>query len=161
METWKEIAPELAYLSDMMDYYAYFFIGIIIAALIFGITNTMLMSVVERFKEIGMLMAIGMHKSKVFIMILMETIFLSLTGGIIGIIFSALTILLTGYTGIDLSFIAVSLESFGSAAMLYPYLPLSIYFTLVLLIIIAAVLASLLPAYKAIRLLPAEAIRTN
>ncbi len=161
IETWKEIAPELAYLSDMMSIYAYLFVGIIVFALLFGITNTMLMSVVERFKELGMLLAIGMNKKRVFIMILSETILLSITGGICGMIIAALTIALTGWTGIDLSFIATSLESFGSATMLYPNLPLSMYFGLTIMIIFTAIGAAIMPAYKAMKLTPAEAIRTN
>lgn len=72
---------------------------------------------------------------------------------------AAITIFITGSTGIDLTFIAVSLESFGTATILYPFLPASIYISLTLMIIIAAVIASILPAWKAIKLTPAEAIR--
>ena len=58
----------------------FIFIGIILLALLFGIINTMLMAVLERTKELGMLMAIGMNKFRVFNMILMETVMLSIFG---------------------------------------------------------------------------------
>ena len=45
----------------------------------------MLMAVLERVKELGMLMAVGMNKIRVFIMIMLETLFLALTGCVIGI----------------------------------------------------------------------------
>ena len=57
---WKEIQPDLAMLADMMQQIYGIFMGIILAALSFGIVNTMLMSVLERTREIGMLSAIGM-----------------------------------------------------------------------------------------------------
>ena len=60
------------------------FMIIILGALGFGIVNTMLMVVLERTKELGMLMAIGMNKRKVFFMIMLETLFLALVGAVFG-----------------------------------------------------------------------------
>ena len=45
------------------------------------------MAVLERIKELGMLMAIGMNKKRVFNMIMLESVFLSLVGGVLGIVF--------------------------------------------------------------------------
>ncbi|HID38581.1 MAG TPA: ABC transporter permease, partial [Calditrichaeota bacterium] len=123
VKDWQEIAPELAYLADMTMMYSYVFVGIILLALLFGITNTMLMSVVDRIREFGVLIAIGMNKVKVFSMIVMETILLSLTGGFIGILLGVVTISFFARTGIDLGAISYSLESFGASTMLYPFLP--------------------------------------
>ena len=79
VKTWKEISPEMALLTDSMDQYMYVFILIILLALCFGIINTMLMAVLERTKEIGMLMAVGMNKGRIFIMIVVESIMLTLS----------------------------------------------------------------------------------
>ncbi|MCD4735008.1 MAG: ABC transporter permease, partial [Bacteroidales bacterium] len=49
---WKELSPEMSYLTETMDMYMYIFIIIILLALLFGIINTMLMVVMERTKEI-------------------------------------------------------------------------------------------------------------
>ena len=159
VESWMDIAPELAYLSESTGLYTYIFVGIILFALLFGITNTMLMSVVDRIRELGVLIAIGMKKAKVFIMIILETVLLSLTGGIFGIGISILTITYFGKSGIDLSAIATSLESFGASTMLYPFLPVTMYVILTVMIIIAANIAAVLPAWKATHLVPSEAIR--
>jgi hypothetical protein len=75
---WKEIQPDLAMFADMMQQIYGLFMAIILAALAFGIVNTMLMSVLERTKEIGMLAAIGMNRRRIFIMIMHESIFLSI-----------------------------------------------------------------------------------
>jgi putative ABC transport system permease protein len=82
VRTWLQLSPEMSYLSEAMDVLMYLFIIIILFALLFGIVNTMLMVVLERIKEIGMLMAVGMSKLRIFLMILLETVFLSLTGGV-------------------------------------------------------------------------------
>ncbi len=160
VESWEDMAPELAYLSQTTGIYMYIFVGIILFALLFGITNTMLMSVVDRIRELGVLIAIGMKKSKVFIMIVLESVLLSLTGGFCGIGVGVLTIAYYGNNGIDLTAISGSLESFGATTILYPFLPAMMYIILTIMIVIAANIAALLPAWKATHLVPSEAIRT-
>jgi ABC-type lipoprotein release transport system permease subunit len=160
IESWIDLAPELAYLSTSTGLYTYIFVGIILFALLFGITNTMLMSVVDRIRELGVLIAIGMKKGRIFLMILLETILLSLTGGLFGTIIGVLTIAYFGRVGIDLTFVSTGLESWGMAAVLYPFLPAAMYLILTIMIIIAANIAAILPAWKATHLVPSEAIRT-
>jgi len=160
IETWIDLAPELAYLSQNTNLYMYIFVGIILFALLFGITNTMLMSVVDRIRELGVLIAIGMKKVRIFLMILLETILLSLTGGLFGTIIGVLTIVYFGRVGIDLTFVSTGLESWGMAAVLYPFLPAVMYVVLTIMILMAANIAALIPAWKATHLVPSEAIRT-
>jgi len=160
IQNWKETAPDVAFLSDIMVQFTYLFVAIILFALVFGITNTMLMSVLDRVRELGVLLAVGMKKNKIFRLILLETIFLSVTGGFGGIVIGALTIYILSFTGIDLSAVATSLESFGSSTMLYPFLPVTMYIILTIMIIIAANIAAIFPAWKAVKLEPAKAIRT-
>ena len=69
---WKKIQPDLGMTSDMMGMMMYVIIVIILLALAFAIINTMLMVVLERTKELGMLMAIGMGKIRVFKMIMLS-----------------------------------------------------------------------------------------
>jgi putative ABC transport system permease protein len=160
IETWKELSPETAAIAGAMESWSYVFVGIILMALFFGITNTMLMAVMERIQELGILMAVGMKKGKVFRMILMETIMLSVTGGVCGMIAGAFTITALSRTGVDLTAFASSLESFGASTILYPFLPAEMYMELVAMIIAAACIAATMPAWKAMRLKPSEAIRT-
>jgi len=65
--SWRGIAPELGYADTMMDLVMTIFLVIIMLALAFGIVNTMLMAVLERKKELGMLISVGMNKRKVFL----------------------------------------------------------------------------------------------
>jgi putative ABC transport system permease protein len=160
VQTWKEIAPEIAVTSVMMLYSSYIFVGIILLALLFSITNTMLMSVVDRIRELGMLIAVGMKKRYVFAMILLETIFLSISGGLGGMVIGWVSIRYFSLAGIDLSAFASGFEGFGASTMLYPFLPVAMYIILTIMIMATANIAALLPAWKAIHIQPSEAIRT-
>jgi ABC-type lipoprotein release transport system permease subunit len=160
VQTWKMLAPELALYTEMMGQYTIFFIAVILLALLFGITNTMFMAVLERIREIGVLLAIGMKRSRIFFMIVLETVFLTTIGGIIGSILAAVSISITEHTGIDLSIVGEGLNDAGMGTMLYPYLPSSSYIELFIMLVIAAVLAAIFPAWKAINTEPATAIRT-
>ena len=100
---WKKLQPDLAMMTDMVEQFYLIFGLIILAALAFGIINTMLMVVLERTRELGMLTAIGMNKRKVFSMIMLESVFLSIIGGVAGMIISYILIKLQVNNGIDFS----------------------------------------------------------
>jgi ABC-type lipoprotein release transport system permease subunit len=160
VEDWAELSPYLRLMSGYMDTMMALFMVIILGALGFGIVNTMLMVVLERTKELGMLMAIGMTRRRIFLMILFETVFLALVGAVVGEILSVLVIHYFGQTGIDLSNYAEGMESVGYSAMTYPMLEPYRYLQITILVVITAIVASIYPALKALKLEPAEAIRT-
>jgi putative ABC transport system permease protein len=156
---WQEVAPQLGYADEMMKQILYIIIGIILLALSFGIINTMLMAVLERKRELGMLMSVGMNKTKVFLMIVVETVFISLVGGPLGVLLGYLTVTYFGTAGIDLSVFAKGLEEFGISPVIYPSLEPEFYVNVTAMVIVAALLSSIYPAIKALQLKPAEAVR--
>lgn len=157
-ETWKEIAPELAFMQEMYSQSLYILLVIIMLALVFGIVNTMLMAVLERMRELGMLMAIGMNKIRVFFMVVIETIYLSIIGAPVGLLISWLTIKYYRNVGVDLTNYSEGLESFGYSSILYPYVQADAYITVTVGVIITAIIGALYPAWKAIKLNPVEAL---
>lgn len=159
IRTWNEIQPAFEMMNEMTKQFSFIFIVVILFALSFGIINTMLMVVLERIHELGMLMAIGMSKARIFFMILLETIFLATTGGVFGLIFSFTIIEITGNSGIDLSIVAEGMNAYGYSAFVYPKIAFPFYFIIAILVILMAMFASILPAKKAIKLNPAEAVR--
>ncbi|MCK4569975.1 MAG: ABC transporter permease, partial [Bacteroidales bacterium] len=157
--TWKELAPTILAIVGMMDQFSYILVMIILLALTFGIINVMLMVIIERTRELGMLMAIGMNRGRVFSMIMLETIFMSITGAIIGVILTMLTLALTNKNGINFAGWAEGFEAFGYSAHVFPVIETAFYFFLGIMVILAAMLASIWPARKALKLQPAEAVR--
>jgi len=159
VQTWKELAPSLIAVVGMMDQFGFILIMIILLALTFGIINVMLMVIIERTRELGMLMAIGMNRFRVFKMIMLETIFMSVTGAIIGVLLSSGTIALTDRSGINFASYAEGFEAMGYNAHVFPVIETSFYIFLAIMVIIAAMLASVWPARKALKLQPAVAVR--
>lgn len=160
VESWKDLAPELEMTYEFLIVEMEIFLGIILAALLFGITNTMLMSVLDRVREFGVLIAVGMKRIRVFFLIMIETIILSLFGGIIGMALGTFTIWYFSDKGIDLSIFSEGLSAWGMPTILYPILPLYFYGVLTTMIIITGILAAVYPSLKTIKLRPADAIRT-
>jgi len=159
VRSWDDIQPILKMLNEMTIQFSMIFVIIILVALSFGIINTMLMAIMERVREIGMLMAIGMNKLKLFLMILLETVFLSITGGVIGLSLSFIVIEITGNSGIDLSIVGEGLNSMGYSSFVYPEIDNYYYLLIGLLVVVTALFASVLPARKALKFNPAEAVR--
>ena len=158
---WKEIQPDLALTTEYIEISYYIIIIFILLALGFGIVNTMLMAVLERIKELGMLMAIGMNKIRIFMMIMLETLFLTITGAIVGMLLSLGVIAITRQTGIDLSHYAEGFQALGYSAVVYPGIDISFFAGVTLLVILTGIVSSLYPAYKALKLNPVEATRTE
>ena len=159
VQSWQQLSPMMQVMSGTMKQFSFIFVGIILIALAFGIINTMLMAVLDRTRELGMLRAIGMSPRKVFIMIILETIFLSLTGAIIGVLLSIGTISYFAHSGINLAIISEGINAFGYSSMVYPSLGADFYIQLAVLVIVISMIAGLFPAMRAIRLKPAEAVR--
>jgi len=160
VRTWADISPELSYLNEMSSMMMFIILTIILLALAFGLLNTMLMSVFERVNELGMLMAIGMNKKRVFTMIMLETIFLSMCGAAGGILIAWATIKPLNKMGLNLAAVGGdSLSEFGFEAIVYPQLDTASFINLTVLVVLCAVLTAIYPARKALKLQPAEAVK--
>jgi len=159
VKTWKELYPEVGLMADYTQYLQLIYMTIIFLALSFGIINTMLMAVMERTRELGMLMAIGMKRRKIFQMITYETIILMGSGTIAGLGLSYLLIESLAITGINLAGFARGLNQMGFSAIVYPVLSLHEYAQTIGLVLIAGFLSSIIPARRALKLAPTEALR--
>lgn len=160
VQNYKEISPNVNLYESQMSVSIYAIIFIVMLALIFGIINTMLMAVLERTKELGMLMAVGMKRLQVFTMIVVETLLLAMIAAPVGLFLGYLTVLYYGSKGIDLSAYGKGMDKFGLSDQIYLSLDVSSFITVTIAVAITAILAALYPALKATRLKPIEAMRT-
>ena len=111
----------------------------------------MLMAVFERRRELGMLMAIGMNRSKIFLLIITETFFLSLIGAPTGLLLGALSIKLTAQTGINLAIVGKGLESVGLGSVIYPEIQSHFYFYISIMVFVFTLIAGYLPIAKSLK----------
>lgn len=159
-ETWYELSPELRYISDFGNSMTFYIMLVILLALAFGILNTMLMAIFERTRELGMLMAVGMSRLRIFVMIMLESVALTLSGAVIGILIAVGFVSRLEDTGIDMAAVGgESLSEFGYDTVIYPIMTGGDYTNIIILVICTAILSAIYPAIKALRIKPAEVVR--
>jgi ABC-type lipoprotein release transport system permease subunit len=159
VESWKEISPETQLLVKTVDTYSLIFMVIILIALSFGILNTMLMSVLERTREIGMMVALGTSRKRIFLLVFLETLLLSMLGAPVGLAGGYFLINYFERYGLDLSGKEEMMASFGFNTLIYPSFPWEKIIMILVLVIGTAIISCIYPSIKALRLQPVEALR--
>ncbi|HEY0898648.1 MAG TPA: FtsX-like permease family protein, partial [Sphingobacteriaceae bacterium] len=158
--TWEEILPDVKQHIEADTNNMKYVQGILYMLICFGIFGTLLMMMVERRLEMGMLVAIGMKKSRLVILLLFESVFTVLTGCLLGILasiplvyyFNRHPLRMSGET-------ARAYERFGFE----PIFPTSVspgnFIDQGLIVLIIGLILSLYPMYKIIRLDPVKAMK--
>ena len=157
--TWKQIMPIMVSQIEFFDEFMYVFLLVICIAMGFGIVNTLLMSIMERIREFGIMMSLGVKPQKIFRLVITESVLLCLCGLVLGNLLSYVLVLYVGNKGFNLSIFSKSLETFGIGHFIYPHLTISMVLIGAVTVLIMGILASLYPGYKASRLRPVEALR--
>ena len=134
--------------------------SIIVLALLFGIVNTLIMSILERKQELGVLMAIGMVKGRVRIMIILESLIYGIIGAPIGVGLGYITVQYFTRVGVDLSAVGTGMQAFGYDPVLYFSMDPKYYLIFTLFIVFATLFAGVYPSRLATKLNPVEAIRS-
>ncbi len=156
---YQDLLPIMMKYIDIYKAWIIVFYVIISIAVIFGIINTMLMSVLERINEIGVLMSIGMKNFKIFIMVLEEALLLGVFGTVIGVIVGLLIYWPFSEIGLNLAMFSEGLDSFGLGSIIYPRLNANVIINSLIIMPFATVLGAVYPAIKAIKLQPTDAMR--
>lgn len=111
-----------------------------------GVINTMIMSVFERTREIGVLKAVGWKSKRILGMILGESIVLTLIAGVLGTIVGIIAV-------------EVGIMALGAGTILKPVFSIDIFLRAFGIAILVGVLGGIYPAYRASKLAPTEALR--
>ncbi|WP_321422840.1 ABC transporter permease [uncultured Methanobacterium sp.] len=118
-------------------------LAIIIGAV--GVINTMIMSVFERTREIGVLKAVGWKEKRILGMILGESVVLTLIAAVVGTIIAVVGV--------------VVLLAFSFGGVIQPSFAPEIFMEAFLVAFVVGIIGGLYPAYRASRLSPTEALR--
>ena len=162
VRSWAEISPEAKQMLEMQDASSFILIFLIFGVAGLGILNTMLMSVFERTRELGVLISLGFKPRQVIALILSETVLLTCLSAVIGV---SLGLLLDAYLvlhGLDLGMqegFSMSGIQFGST--LKGQFELSAVFITLVGLFLIAVLSSIWPAVRAARLRPVQAMQVK
>lgn len=142
--------------SEQSMFIIYLIIGI---GLIFGIVNTLLMSVFERIHEFGVLKALGMKDRTLFALIVLESLWLGVLGTGAGALLALGIHLPLSRSGLNFAAFAEGLAAWGAGAVITPVMDPGGVLVGLLVILAVCVIAALYPAWRAARLLPINAIR--
>lgn len=131
------------WMREFMQFGALFDVVVVIGVLIaaFGVTNTLVMNVLERIREIGSLRAVGMTRPQVMRMILAEALIIGILGGILGMVFGAYS-----------SYYAIQGMAEGSGWELTFILPTSLLLIGMAIALGVSQVAALYPAWRAARI---------
>jgi len=157
--TWKEVDHEIVSIQKFQNALLDVVLLVVFLIVALGILNTLLMSLFERVREFGVLMAIGARPAWVMRLILAESVLLGSVGTLLGVALGACLILYFGRSGLYLPV--------GDAMSYFIPFPSVIYLRFawpnhsyaILSVLVTSVLAALPPALRAGRLRPAEALR--
>ena len=159
---WQQTQPDLAGMiavDKSANRISQLMISLLIAA---GILNTMLMSVLERIREFGVMMALGMSPRSLFSLVILESFWLAVIGLIIGIIVTIPWYLYMAETGIDLTSAYGDDFSFGGV-LLDTVFKIRLFKESIIGILIGlfglALLSGVYPAWRAGRIPPVESLK--
>lgn len=160
IEDWGGLQPglkqaiQLDFSTSMLWYVS------LVVVVVFIILNALLMSILERTREFGMLLAIGMRASLVGRMLWLELLMLAVVGNLIGIAIGGAAALWLGQTGIAMGSMENLMAQWGLPGRLYPALSVTSAFAGPAIIAVCIAFAGLVPVRRINRLEPISAMRS-
>jgi ABC-type lipoprotein release transport system permease subunit len=158
--TWDEVMPELKQLIQLDNVSGILMLAILVIVVAFGILNTVLMSVTERFREFGISLAMGMPQGTLVLLVILESIIITLIGILLGNLAAyGVNYYIVQNPIIFGSELGALYEEYGFLPRMESSVDLSIFFNTSLTIFIVSLVSIVYPALKVFRLEPLKGIR--
>ncbi|MEE2784250.1 MAG: FtsX-like permease family protein [Pseudomonadota bacterium] len=154
---WQELEPMAAAMYLFADSAIYIWFLLMMSALIFGLINTLITSVMERVRELGLVRALGMPKRMVVTQVVLESTIIMAIGVLIGLVAGYL-IYLSIADGINLDAFAEGMEMMTMSTRFIPVLVWDDFVLVAVLSLVLGIMASIYPAWRAVRVKPLDAI---
>jgi putative ABC transport system permease protein len=155
VHTWSQLFPFIKTLTGTQDFIFSIVSGVFLTVVLLGIVNAMLMTVLERTREIGTMLAVGMRRRKIISLFLAEGMVIGLVGGALGLLVGYSVVLWLHHTGIPLPAPGATVPS-----IIRPFVTTRFLITAIIGTPVGAALATLWPAWRASRLRPVEALQS-
>lgn len=150
---WDEIVPFIQELLSNIDFIFDIITSVFLLVIMLGIVNSMFMNVLERVREIGTMMALGIRRGYILALFVLEGAFIGSLGAFIGLGIGIGIVTIASKVGIPINAPGSTLKF-----MLHPFLTFSFLLRAFLLTSLGAALVSLWPAWRASRMKPVEAL---
>jgi len=158
--TWEKVMPEMKQSIQLDNYSGMLMLAILIIVVAFGILNTVLMSVTERFREFGILLSIGMPQKQLVMLVFIETMYIALVGILIGNVLAlGVNWYLSEYPITFSGEYAAMMEEYGWLPQMHSVIRLSSFFNTSLAVIMLSLVAAFYPLYRVYKLEPLKGIR--
>jgi putative ABC transport system permease protein len=161
VHTWNELMPELEQFVALDAAGMYLVLVILVVVVAFGILNTILMAILERTRELGMMMALGLRPGAIFRVVYWESTFMAGVGLVVGLALALPVVLYLAANPIPVTGDAAAgtFELVGIEPVVVFRLTLMNPVGSALTILVVGALAAFYPALKASRGKPADALR--
>ncbi len=156
---WYDMFPAMREWIVLHDGFLYLFMGVVLLLVLGGVLNTLLLSMLERTREFGVLMALGNARGELLSLVVTETALIGVAGVLLGSLLGVGIVLLGGEVGLELGALLGGTSRFYVDPVIYPQLDVGRLAQAVVALLAATVGAGLYPAWRASRLEPLQAIR--
>ncbi len=155
---YRGLMPLITAMIELWDTFMILWYVVVFVAMGFGIINTILMAVMERIREFGLVKSLGMRPRQIVALVVTEAILILVIGIVIGNLTGYVSIWALARHGIDLSVFAAGADRFSIPRVIYPALHLKEVVRANLVVLILGLLVSLYPALRAARITPVKAL---
>lgn len=161
VKSFLELQPMMKQMQDVMLIFNSITFFIVMSVVFIGILGVMYVSILDRIREFGIVLSIGMQYKYIRLQIFLEALFVGFIGYLSGAFLGSLILFYLKYHGLDMSEFSDSLEMWGYEAIMYGSFKLSYFVNTFLAITLASLLSVLLPLRKIKKLSPIETIKAQ
>jgi putative ABC transport system permease protein len=153
VNSWEDVAVFIRQTQARQNFILQVIAGVFMVLMLLGVANTMLMSVLERTREVGTMMAVGVRRSQIMVLFLFEALGLGALGGVVGAAAGRGLVAVMGARGLE-----VTAPGQNVPFLIRPYVLPGYLLFVVGVAALGSVLFALYPAWRASRLRPVEAL---
>lgn len=159
--SWQDLSPGLKEAIELDMSFGWLFYCSLVVVVVLSILNTFLMAILERTREFGLLLALGMRNWSVALLVIIESVLLTALGLGIGVVIGGSIVLYFGAVGFDIPGGEEIMKLWHIPATIRPQLSLASLSLGPVLTLIGAVVAVLFPALKILKLRVVSALRAT